>query len=99
MATRHLLAALARDREHAGGASITFESVGGFDAARRVASGEPVDLVALAYVALADQVLRPRSASASAIVRVCRLSKVTMEGSRAAVSRLAMPATLIAATG
>jgi molybdate transport system substrate-binding protein len=58
MAIRHLLAALAREHEDAGGAPTTFESVGGVDAARRVASGEPVDLVALASGALADLAAR-----------------------------------------
>lgn len=48
MATRHVLAELAAHAVHAGGPAVRFESVGGVDAARRVASGERFDLVVLA---------------------------------------------------
>lgn len=53
MATKHLLAELARDHEARRGTPVAFESVGGVEAARRVAAGEPFDLVALAAGALA----------------------------------------------
>jgi molybdate transport system substrate-binding protein len=52
MATRALLADLAAQAQHQGGIGITFESVGGVDAARRVADGEAFDLVVLASDAI-----------------------------------------------
>ncbi|WP_186125831.1 substrate-binding domain-containing protein [Burkholderia gladioli] len=53
MATRQLLARLAEDYRAATGQAVTIESVGGVDAARRVADGEAFDLVVLADAALA----------------------------------------------
>lgn len=53
MATRQLLAELARVNAAAGGAPLSLESVGGVDAARRVQAGEPFDLVFLAADAIA----------------------------------------------
>jgi molybdate transport system substrate-binding protein len=52
MATRALLAELAADYAARSGQPVTFESVGGVDAARRVAAGEAFDVVALADDAL-----------------------------------------------
>jgi molybdate transport system substrate-binding protein len=52
MATRALLADLAVQARQQGGIGITFESVGGVDAARRVADGEAFDLVVLASDAI-----------------------------------------------
>jgi molybdate transport system substrate-binding protein len=48
MATRRLLADLAARFESAAGQRVSLESVGGVDAARRVAAGEPFDAVVLA---------------------------------------------------
>jgi molybdate transport system substrate-binding protein len=48
MATRQVLAELAAHAARAGGPAVQFESVGGVDAARRVAAGERFDLVVLA---------------------------------------------------
>ena len=53
MATRQLLAELARINASAGGTPLALESVGGVDAARRVQAGEPFDLVFLASDAIA----------------------------------------------
>ncbi|WP_025097428.1 substrate-binding domain-containing protein [Burkholderia sp. A1] len=53
MATRQLLARLAEDYRATTGQAVTIESVGGVDAARRVADGEAFDLVVLADAALA----------------------------------------------
>jgi len=53
MATRSLLAELARSHVAAGGTPLEVESVGGVDAARRVQAGEPFDLVFLAADAIA----------------------------------------------
>ena len=53
MATRQLLAELARAHTSAGGTPLALESVGGVDAARRVQAGEPFDLVFLAADAIA----------------------------------------------
>ncbi len=52
MATRQLLVALAADAAGRGGPVAAFESVGGVDAARRVAAGERFDLVVLAAEAI-----------------------------------------------
>lgn len=52
MATRELLAELAVEWRAAKGTELRFESVGGVDAARRVAAGETFDLVALASDAI-----------------------------------------------
>ena len=53
MATRQLLAELARVNASNGGTPLALESVGGVDAARRVQAGEPFDLVFLASDAIA----------------------------------------------
>ena len=52
MATRELLAELAAAYRQRCGQAVRFESVGGVDAARRVQSGEPFDLVVLAADAI-----------------------------------------------
>lgn len=52
MATRQLLAELAAAFESQGAQSVQFESVGGVDAAKRVASGELFDMVVLASEAI-----------------------------------------------
>ncbi|TSE23490.1 substrate-binding domain-containing protein [Tepidimonas aquatica] len=52
MATRLLLAELAQAWQASGGEPLLIESVGGVDAARRVAAGEPFDAVFLARDAL-----------------------------------------------
>jgi molybdate transport system substrate-binding protein len=53
MATRQLLAELARAHAAAGGTPLALESVGGVDAARRVREGENFDLIFLASDAIA----------------------------------------------
>ena len=53
MATRQLLAELARVNASVAGTPLALESVGGVDAARRVQAGEPFDLVFLASDAVA----------------------------------------------
>ena len=53
MATRQLLAELARVNASAGGTPLALESVGGVDAARRVQAGEHFDVVFLASDAIA----------------------------------------------
>ena len=52
MATRDVLADLAGAYRRRSGAEVTFESVGGVDAARRIEAGEPFDLVVLAADAI-----------------------------------------------
>lgn len=52
MATRQVLGELALTFEQASGTWLAFESVGGVDAARRVAAGERFDLVVLASDAI-----------------------------------------------
>ena len=52
MATRQVLADLARAYEQRAGVKAQFESVGGVDAAKRVAAGEAFDLVVLASDAI-----------------------------------------------
>ena len=53
MATRQVLAELARGWQERSGHEVAIESVGGVDAARRVAAGEAFDVVFLAADALA----------------------------------------------
>ena len=53
MATRQLLAELARVNAASGGTPVAIESVGGVDAAKRVAAGERFDVVFLASDAIA----------------------------------------------
>ena len=48
MATRPILAELARSYEQRTGRRVLIESVGGVDAARRVRAGEPADVIVLA---------------------------------------------------
>jgi molybdate transport system substrate-binding protein len=52
MATRQVLADLARAFEQRSGCEVAIESVGGVDAARRVQAGEPFDVVVLASDAI-----------------------------------------------
>lgn len=52
MATRDLLAELSRAYSHAAGPAVSFTSVGGVDAIRRVQTGEPFDLIVLASDAM-----------------------------------------------
>ena len=52
MATRQLLAELARAYERRSDVEVAFESVGGVDAAKRVQAGEPFDVVVLACDAI-----------------------------------------------
>ncbi len=52
MATRALLAELATAYQAHAGVAVAIESVGGVDAARRVAAGEPFDVVVLAADAI-----------------------------------------------
>lgn len=52
MATRLLLAELAAAHQQCGGTAVQWLSIGGVDAARRVAAGEAFDLVALAADAI-----------------------------------------------
>jgi molybdate transport system substrate-binding protein len=52
MATRALLADLVAAWHAQGGAPVSLESVGGVDAAKRVASGEPIDVAVLASDAI-----------------------------------------------
>jgi molybdate transport system substrate-binding protein len=48
MATRHILADLARDYERRSGTRVDFRSMGGVEAAKLVRAGEPADVVVLA---------------------------------------------------
>ncbi|OYU72801.1 MAG: molybdenum ABC transporter substrate-binding protein, partial [Burkholderiales bacterium PBB5] len=57
MATRLVLAELAAAHQQQGGALVDWLSIGGVDAARRVAAGAPFDLVALAADAI-DKLVR-----------------------------------------
>jgi molybdate transport system substrate-binding protein len=52
MATRQVLGELAADWQQRSGVAVQIESVGGVDAARRVAAGEPFDVVLLACDAI-----------------------------------------------
>lgn len=71
MATRALLAELARDREAHGGVAVAFESVGGVDAARRVQAGEAFDVVVLAADAM-DKLAAAGHVIAGSVVELVR---------------------------
>lgn len=77
MATRALLAELARAYEQRAGVSVAIESVGGVDAARRVQDGEAFDVVVLASDAI-DKL--------AAAGRVLAASKVDLVHSGVAVA-------------
>jgi len=68
MATRALLAELAQAFERRTGRAVAFESVGGVDAAQRVAAGEAFDVVALARDAI------DRLAAAGHVVAASRVN-------------------------
>lgn len=65
MATRHILAELAAAHAARTGRTVSVNAMGGVDAARRVAAGEPADIVVLASDAMArleaSGALRPAS--------------------------------------
>ena len=67
MATRQVLAELARAWEQGSGRKVEIESVGGVDAARRVAAGEAFDVVFLASDAI-DKLLAAGHAAAGSKV-------------------------------
>ena len=67
MATRLLLATLAQSHANSGGAVLQLESVGGVDAARRVAAGEEFDLVFLASDAIDKLIASGHLESASKV--------------------------------
>lgn len=104
MATRHLLADLARAHRDAGGPDTRIESVGGVDAARRVQEGEAFDLVVLASDAIAKLEgagrLRPGSvraiADSSVAIAVREGTKVPDIGSEAALKAAVLGARKIA---
>src|SRR5438128_1546115 len=73
MATRQLLAELATDYEQRTGCAVRIESVGGVDAARRVRSGEPFDLVVLASDAI-DKLIEAGQAIAGSKTDIVRSS-------------------------
>ncbi|MCW5660592.1 MAG: substrate-binding domain-containing protein [Burkholderiaceae bacterium] len=96
MATRALLADLARAYEQQTGALVTIESVGGVDAAKRVQAGEAFDVVFLASDAidrliasghvLGDRIDLVRSPVAVAVRKGARRPDVSTEAAlRAAV--------------
>jgi molybdate transport system substrate-binding protein len=65
MATRMLLAELADAYRQQGGTELSFESVGGVDAARRIESGEAFDVVVLAADAIDKLVASGRAVAGS----------------------------------
>jgi molybdate transport system substrate-binding protein len=71
MATRLLLNELMEMYERRSGIPVTFESVGGVDAARRVQAGEPFDLVVLASDAI-DKLIAGQHVIAGSKVDVAR---------------------------
>lgn len=76
MATRQLLQSLAAQYGSSSGVEIALESVGGVDAARRVAAGEPFDVVVLAADAMAG--LRDSGALVSGSDSMVALSCVAL---------------------
>jgi len=71
MATRHILAEIAASHGVATGRKVNVNSMGGVDAAKRVESGEPVDIVVLAADALA-KLARGGFVRADSVVDIAR---------------------------
>ncbi len=71
MATRHILAEIAASHGAATGRKVDVNSMGGVDAAKRVESGESVDVVVLASDALA-KLARGGSVRADGVVDIAR---------------------------
>jgi len=71
MATRQVLAELARAFEQRSGCVVAIESVGGVDAARRVQSGEAFDVVVLAADAIDRLIESGRVVTGSKVDLVC----------------------------
>ena len=86
MATRQLLAELARVNEASGGALLALESVGGVDAARRVHAGESFDLVFLASDAIAKLITAGDVIKDSRVDLVCSQVAVAIKAGAAASS-------------
>ena len=70
MATRNLLAELCAAYSKRSGVPVTIEAVGGVDAARRVAAGEPFDVVFLAADAIAKLVAAGKADGAGQVALV-----------------------------
>ena len=65
MATRHILADLARNYELLKGVQVEFRSMGGVEAAKLVRAGDPTDVVALASKVMSNlerKTLSPKAA-------------------------------------
>ncbi len=71
MATRHILAEIAASHGAATGRTVTVNSMGGVDAAKRVESGERIDIVVLAADALA-KLARGGFVRADSVVDIAR---------------------------
>jgi molybdate transport system substrate-binding protein len=67
MATRQVLADLVAPFERRAGLTVSIESVGGVDAAKRVQAGEPFDLVLLASNAIDDLIAAGRVLAGSKV--------------------------------
>jgi molybdate transport system substrate-binding protein len=67
MATRQVLAELVAPFERRAGLTVSIESLGGVDAARRVQAGEPFDLVLLASNAIDDLIAAGRVLAGSKV--------------------------------
>lgn len=78
MATRTLLAALARDHELRTGHAVTLQAMGGVDAVKRVRAGEEADVIVLADAAM-------RALEAEGLVVAGSLAPVARSGMAVAV--------------
>lgn len=96
MATRQVLADLAAAWQAAGGQPVAIESVGGVDAARRVQSGEALDVVLLASDAI-DRLLAGGHAVAGSKVDWVRSSTAVAVPEGAALPDIGSEAALQAA--
>lgn len=103
MATRQVLAELARAFEQRSGCVVAIESVGGVDAARRVQAGEAFDVVVLAADAIDQLIASGRVVAGSKVDLVCSGVAVAVRagaarpdiGSEDAVKRTALSARTI----
>lgn len=96
MATRQLLAELAAACRTAGVADVAFESVGGVDAAKRVAAGDALDVVVLAADAI-DKLIAGGKVLAGSRLDLVRSPVAIAVGECAPVPDVSSEATLRAA--
>ena len=100
MATRHILADLARDYELRNGGKVDIRSMGGVEAAKLARAGEPMDIVVLASKVLESleaEAISPEAASGISPGRRSRWPSPPARGDPASKTRQAVKQAMIEA--